>query len=332
MVALLIKFQYAFVIPIVRDRGPEAAPLRPLGGSRSRTGGRTGCACSPRWPPASASLVALIWPFGLSLWAPADPTHGLYRTLQSCRQPLQGPDHQRLQPVAQRLERPGRHHHLGLRRAQRRAGDPAAWTAPAWPSRSAPRRSAGSWSARSCSRRWRWSPLAARRAATTPEGLLLGALLLAVAFFALPTRVHERYMFPALALAAPLVLRRWPISRGWLVVAVAGAAALAFLLYVAASRPSAQDAAAAALPDRCCCWPDRRHAAACWRRGAARRSTPCCRCRSSPTCTGSTPPTGPSSRVRPSIPGVGGAAHGRATRSWRRRCFSDTGIVRGCRP
>ena len=47
-----------------------------------------------------------------------------------------------------------------------------------------------------------------------PEGLLFGALVLAVAFFALPTRVHERYMFPALALAAPLVLRRWPTSRG----------------------------------------------------------------------------------------------------------------------
>ena len=42
-----------------------------------------------------------------------------------------------------------------------------------------------------------------------PEGLLFGALILVVAFFALPTRVHERYMFLALALAAPLVLRRW---------------------------------------------------------------------------------------------------------------------------
>ncbi|MGH2401471.1 MAG: hypothetical protein ACRDE6_02065, partial [Candidatus Limnocylindria bacterium] len=43
-------------------------------------------------------------------------------------------------------------------------------------------------------------------------GILLAALLIAVAFFVLPTRVHERYLFPALALAAPLVLsgRRWP--------------------------------------------------------------------------------------------------------------------------
>ena len=35
--------------------------------------------------------------------------------------------------------------------------------------------------------------------------------MLAVAFFALPTRVHERYLFPALGLAAPLVLS----GRGW---------------------------------------------------------------------------------------------------------------------
>ena len=73
-----------------------------------------------------------------------------------------------------------------------------------------------------------------------PEGLLFGALVLAVAFFALPTRVHERYMFPALALAAPLVLRRWPTSRGWLIAAVAGAAALVLLLDVLPrGRPAA---------------------------------------------------------------------------------------------
>ncbi len=45
-------------------------------------------------------------------------------------------------------------------------------------------------------------------------GLLLGALTMAVAFFALPTRVHERYLFPALALAAPMVgtAVRWAVA------------------------------------------------------------------------------------------------------------------------
>jgi predicted membrane-bound dolichyl-phosphate-mannose-protein mannosyltransferase len=46
------------------------------------------------------------------------------------------------------------------------------------------------------------------------RGVLLACLVLAIAFYALPTRVHERYLFPALAFAAPLVLR----SRGWAAV------------------------------------------------------------------------------------------------------------------
>jgi len=48
------------------------------------------------------------------------------------------------------------------------------------------------------------------------RGLLLASLLVAIAFFVLPTRVHERYLFPALALAAPLVLawRGWPWLYG----------------------------------------------------------------------------------------------------------------------
>ncbi len=40
-------------------------------------------------------------------------------------------------------------------------------------------------------------------------GILVGILVVSVAFFVLPTRVHERYLFPALALAAPLVIRGW---------------------------------------------------------------------------------------------------------------------------
>ncbi len=45
-------------------------------------------------------------------------------------------------------------------------------------------------------------------------GLLLGSLTMAVAFFGLPTRVHERYLFPALAIAAPLVgtAVRWAVA------------------------------------------------------------------------------------------------------------------------
>lgn len=50
------------------------------------------------------------------------------------------------------------------------------------------------------------------------RGILLASLVLAIAFFVLPTRVHERYLFPALALAAPLLLsgRAWPWIYGGL--------------------------------------------------------------------------------------------------------------------
>ena len=50
------------------------------------------------------------------------------------------------------------------------------------------------------------------------RGVVLASLLLAIAFFVLPTRVHERYLFPALALGALLVFsgRAWP----WLYAAL----------------------------------------------------------------------------------------------------------------
>ncbi len=50
------------------------------------------------------------------------------------------------------------------------------------------------------------------------RGILVASLLIAIAFFVLPTRVHERYLFPALALAAPLLLsgRIWPWVYGGL--------------------------------------------------------------------------------------------------------------------
>ena len=48
------------------------------------------------------------------------------------------------------------------------------------------------------------------------RGVVIASLVLAIAFFALPTRVHERYLFPAIALSAPLLLsgRAWPWLAG----------------------------------------------------------------------------------------------------------------------
>ena len=48
------------------------------------------------------------------------------------------------------------------------------------------------------------------------RGVVMAALVLSIAFFALPTRVHERYLFPALALGAILIFsgRIWPWLYG----------------------------------------------------------------------------------------------------------------------
>src|SRR5207247_9790230 len=48
----------------------------------------------------------------------------------------------------------------------------------------------------------------------TPQALLVGVTILAIAFFILPTRVHERYLFPFIGLGAILVAAsiRWRIA------------------------------------------------------------------------------------------------------------------------
>ena len=118
-VALLIKFQYAFVIPIVAIVGLKrhlfgrsADPERDGRPDRLRVLTSLAAGAGHAGGPDLA-----VRPLHLGAVA-ADPRPD--RSLHLGRQPLQGPDRQRLQPVAQRLERDGRHHHLGLRRAEPR--------------------------------------------------------------------------------------------------------------------------------------------------------------------------------------------------------------------
>ncbi|HEY8180529.1 MAG TPA: hypothetical protein VIH33_09025, partial [Candidatus Limnocylindria bacterium] len=227
VVALLIKFQYAFVIPIVaivglkrhlfgRSADPEQEGRQDL--LRVLTSLAAGL----------GTLVVLIWPFGLSIWAPSQPTHGLIDRFISAANLYQG-----LTINAFNL----------WRNAWSGMGDTITWGCDAPNPQGCVDGAGVAFTLGSTSVTWQlvgamlfgvaaliayWQ--LARR--DDPEGLLFGALVLAVAFFALPTRVHERYMFPALALAAPLVLRRWPTSRGWLIAAIVGAAALALMLDV----------------------------------------------------------------------------------------------------
>jgi hypothetical protein len=58
--------------------------------------------------------------------------------------------------------------------------------------------------------------------------ILVGVTLLAIAFFLLPTRVHERYLFPFFALGAILAA----VSPRWLVAYVVLSAATFLNMYV----------------------------------------------------------------------------------------------------
>ena len=203
VLAMLVKFQFGFLIPLVvivgikrhlfgRSSDPEHAgradPLRVLTSLASGLG----------------TLVLLILPFRLAIWAPADPTLSLVDRFIAASNTYKG-----LTVNAFNL---WRNPWTGL-------GDVYRWGCDSPP----PTCGDGSGVAfflGSTPVSWQlvgailfgiaalvalWT--VARR--DDPAGILIGALALAVAFFALPTRVHERYLFPALALAAPLVARTW---------------------------------------------------------------------------------------------------------------------------
>jgi dolichyl-phosphate-mannose--protein O-mannosyl transferase len=235
VVAFLIKFQYAFVIPIVALVGIK----RHLFG-RSADPDRHGRPDALRVLTSLAvgvgSLVALIWPFGMSLYVPNDPVHGLVQKFEEASRTYAG-----LSINAINLWRNG---WSGLT-------DGFWWgcDAPSPPGDTSCVDGAGiAFTLGSSAVTWQTVGFVLFAVVALiallyvlrrddAEGLLIGALLLAVAFFVLPTRVHERYMFPALALAAPLVLRRWPMSGAGLGIATVAAALLALLLYVAPEAP-----------------------------------------------------------------------------------------------
>jgi hypothetical protein len=214
VIALLVKFQFGFLVPIVaivgvkrhlfgRSSDPlldgRPAPVRVLSSVVAGLG----------------SLVLLILPFGFSVWSPADPGRSLvgkfleaadtYRGLtingfNLWRNPFSGLGNT-LQwgcDVAPPTCGPGQGVAFTLGTA------PITWQL------------VGTLLFAAAAMLAFWQ--VARR--DDPRGLLVGALVLAVAFFALPTRVHERYLFPALAIGALLVARSWRWAALYAVLSV----------------------------------------------------------------------------------------------------------------
>jgi hypothetical protein len=50
------------------------------------------------------------------------------------------------------------------------------------------------------------------------------------AFYFLPTRVHERYLFPAMAILAPLAAANWSVLAGYLLLTAGFAASMLYAL------------------------------------------------------------------------------------------------------
>jgi hypothetical protein len=70
-------------------------------------------------------------------------------------------------------------------------------------------------------------PLRYRRDLPT---ILAAGLFVAFAFYFLPTRVHERYLFPAMALGAPLAVASWRVLVAYLLLSAAFALTILYAL------------------------------------------------------------------------------------------------------
>jgi C-terminal four TMM region of protein-O-mannosyltransferase/Dolichyl-phosphate-mannose-protein mannosyltransferase len=203
VVALLIKFQFAFLVPVVAVVGLKRH-LFGRSADPEHDGRPDALRVLTSFAAGLGTTVALTWPFGLTVWAPGDPDHSLIGRLTQAADTYKG-----LSINA-----------LNLWNNPWSQVDFQRWGCDVPNTDFCTGSDGVAFQLGSFSVTWQlvgatlfgiaailaiWQ--VARR--DDPAGILRGTLLLAMAFFALPTRVHERYLFPALALAAPLVLRSW---------------------------------------------------------------------------------------------------------------------------
>jgi predicted membrane-bound dolichyl-phosphate-mannose-protein mannosyltransferase len=203
VVALLVKFQFGFLLPVVAIVGIK----RHLFGRSSdplRTGQRDPVRVLSSLAAGLGSLVALILPFGFSIWSPGDPVHSLLDKFLQAADTYKGLTINGFNLWRNPWTGLGNTLHWGCDVPPPTCTDGAGLafmigsTPITW-------QLVGTLLFAVAALIALWQ--IARR--DDPAGLLVGSLVLAVAFFALPTRVHERYLFPALALAAPLIARSW---------------------------------------------------------------------------------------------------------------------------
>ncbi len=190
VLAMLVKFQYGFAIPIVAIVGLRRHLIE--GGTRE-------------WHRVGLSLVAGIstlvvvcWPFGLVVFNPADPAHSLLARFIGASKAFPGVTQNAFNLWMNPFFDVIRVGSSGLTEGHVVDDAVAAVTIGG------------------LALTWQWLgnvlfiaavlvALAVLLRRTDGPTVLFVALFIAVAFFALPTRVHERYLYPALALGLPLL-------------------------------------------------------------------------------------------------------------------------------
>jgi len=217
VVALLVKFQFAFLVPVVAVVGIKRH-LFGRSADPELDGQRSGVRVLTSLASGVATLALMLFPFRMGLWAPvaagadvkgclgflppADPTTSLVGKLCEAANTYTG--------FSINAFNLWRNPWTGLGDTLQRGDDTVVGLALGGVSLT--------WQQVGTLLFIGFALLALVVVARRDDirGVVLSALLLAITFFALPTRVHERYLFPALALGALLIFsgRIWPWLYG----------------------------------------------------------------------------------------------------------------------
>ncbi len=217
VVALLVKFQFAFLVPVVAVVGIKRH-LFGRSADPDLDGQRSGVRVLTSLASGVATLALMLFPFQMGLWAPvaagadvkgclgflppADPTTSLVGKLCEAANTYTG--------FSINAFNLWRNPWTGLGDTLQRGDDTVVGLVLGGVSLT--------WQQVGTLLFVGFALLALVVVARRDDirGVVLSALLLAITFFALPTRVHERYLFPALALGALLIFsgRIWPWLYG----------------------------------------------------------------------------------------------------------------------
>ena len=217
VVALLVKFQFAFLVPVVAVVGIKRH-LFGRSADPDLDGQRSGVRVLTSLASGVATLALMLFPFQMGLWAPvaagadvkgclgflppADPTTSLVGKLCEAANTYTG--------FSINAFNLWRNPWTGLGDTLQRGDDTVVGLVLGGVSLT--------WQQVGTLLFVGFALLALVVVARRDDirGVVLSALLLAITFFVLPTRVHERYLFPALALGALLVFsgRIWPWLYG----------------------------------------------------------------------------------------------------------------------